>query len=319
MGLGDPRDEPTFDHNTWIDYFKDPVTRIRICPSECWRERENGEMVYVYGVEAWPGEREHFHPKLKGIPCVKNWDRCGPCEDEDPEISKTRKFWYFNAIDDKGECRVYKTGVTMRGTLLGREARMRAEENEGPEAQPLTRLDHKIVREGAGYGTTYMPETGKIYDVDFSTVELRDIKAILVALGERTKELYFPDDAGGQYDPEPEAEPKHGVIPEPEIDPSAPIVPKAKTVPAQAATPPPPPPPAPKKKAAPAKPPPRPVADVPAPALGGWGSAPTLEQLEEASADEIRSWLTAQNVEFPPRAPRARLIELATEAAAPPF
>jgi len=152
MALGDLVDPPVYDDSeVWIRRFKNASTRIRIYPA-VGKKVKGRQTVEVYGVEAWPSELEHYAKGFGSFPCVQpHGGECGGCNEEDAKIKKRQRFWYFNAIDNRGEIHVYKIGVTLRDLLFSREAR----HPDGTIAQPLSQKDYTIT----GWALTLVPAT----------------------------------------------------------------------------------------------------------------------------------------------------------------
>lgn len=274
-----PNDNPNV---VFIRTFKDPMTQIRICP--CTGTNKNGDT--VYGADAWVRAREHFAEGVGSFPCNKvNGEECVGCNDPDPEVNIPSGKYYFNALDDQAQLRVYKFGVTLWKIFQGRQ--QRAFSNDSDNKQPLSDRDYIVIHSGVRKDSTYDPEPGEKYPVEFPEV-MHDIEQILA----------------DQYT---EAEAAYGV--------SAPK-PAAKTGRIGATET-----PAPAK--APAKAPAAPVDEGIKPGdpdeWAIWGQSPTDVQIDSADTSAIKSWLDSREIEYPSRAPRIRLIEIAKTAADPPF
>ena len=302
MALGDLIDPPVFDSDEiYIRRFKDPVTRIRIMPA-VGIKRKGGDLVEVFGTEAWPSELEHYHDTIKSFPCVQpHGETCGGCSDPSERVRKRSRQWYFNAIAEDGSVHPYKMGITLKEVLARREAN----HPDGPVAQPLSTKDYIINRIGADLQTKYDPDVGETYPVDFSSVEPYDIADILRKQAAKAAE-YYAVEVPAAMAAEME-EPPHGHIPVLSAPPGR-ITPKSaatKAVPAAAAEP------VSTTQAA--------VLSVPTPSSNGWGESPSEEQIDAADSAQLKAWLDKMEVEYPSRAPRARLIEMAKEKAAPPF
>ena len=93
---------------TWIRYFKDPETRIRIAPYEAVRD----DGVTVYGTDAWPTTREHFKNGVGSFPCGKDngIQDCPGCADPDSRVRERSRKYFFPALDDQGVARIFKMG-----------------------------------------------------------------------------------------------------------------------------------------------------------------------------------------------------------------
>ena len=177
----------------WIRGFKDPATQIRIAPAV----RVNGKGVTVYGTDAWPTEREHYEPAIGSFPCAERFDvECVGCTDPNEAVQQRGRKYYINGIDEKGQLRVYKLGVNLFKTFKARE--QRALSIDPNNKQPLSDRDYIINKMGKGLDTSYDPEPGEKYKVDFPE-ELHDIDAILseryeAALAGYTGEASEPDE-----------------------------------------------------------------------------------------------------------------------------
>src|SRR5450759_2228380 len=157
----------------WIRTFKDLATQIRICPAV----RENDKGVTVYGAEAWAMEREHYAEGIGSFPCAARFNvPCVGCDDEDEEVSQRSRKYYINALDEKGDLRVYKFGVKLYKIFLGRQ--QRALSNDSANKQPLSDRDYVIIKSGKGLDTSYDPEPADKYEMD-TPAELHDINQIL--------------------------------------------------------------------------------------------------------------------------------------------
>jgi hypothetical protein len=245
----------------WIRGFKDPATQIRLVPAT----RENDKGVTVFGTDAWPTEREHYEPAIGSFPCAERFGvECVGCTDPNEAVQQRGRKYYVNAIDEKGQLRVYKLGVNLFKTFKARE--QRALSIDPANKQPLSDRDYIINKMGKGLETSYDPEPGEKYKVEWPE-ELHNIDDIL-------SERYAIALAAYTGEPRSDEEPAE---------------PKAKEKPAA------------KKDEAPSD--------------ADWGSTPSDEKIDAAETDDIKKWLDAQEVEYPSRTPRARLIAMAKEKA----
>lgn len=259
----------------WIRRFKDASTQIRICPAA----GENKEGKKVFGTDAWITAREHYDDGVGSFPCTED-DTCVGCKDPSPKVTKRNRTYYINALDSTGTLRVFKMGSTLYKTFQGREQRMLA--NDPKNLQPLSDRDYIINRMGAGLNTTYDPESGDKYEVDFPT-ELYDVQAIITERYEMAERAYAGEEpAATQTAKKAEAsedKPKRGL---------------------RIAT----------RNEEPSEPNDNELAEPPK-----LPSNPTPEQIEDAETPQIKEWLDRMEVEYPSRAPRLRLVNLAKETA----
>lgn len=298
---------------TWIRYFKDPETRIRIAPYEAVR----ADGVTVYGTDAWPTTREHFKNGVGSFPCGKDngIQDCPGCADPDSRVRERSRKYFFPALDDQGVARIFKMGPRLHKRFQNRAARTSEE--------ALTQRDFTIIKSGTGKETDYDPEAGDQYEIDFGELEFPDIQQALQDAWDNAVTAFN----GGGADEGTDADPAAGDFPKDgprtnagHIAPakkaaaasegSGRIAPAAKKAAA-----------APKAKA---EPPQDEVEtkDAPAPKdapdeSGAWGPNPDDETIESADTAVIKAWLDANDVEYPARAPRARIIAIAKEAAVP--
>jgi hypothetical protein len=272
MAMGDLIDPPVFNsEDVWIRKFKDASTRVRFIPSEGMKRRGKGtQPVKVFGAEAWPSELEHYARGIGSFPCsTPHGGDCGGCSDEDEKVQKRQRFWYANALDEKGTMRVYKFGKTLKETLQLRESH----HPDGASAQPLSMKDHTIHRMGTGFDTKYDPEPGEVYKIDFNDMKPHDITKLLVKQVEDARLHYNGDDVDDSH--YAGMEQASATLKQPEAK-----------------------------------------ADVPK--VDPWND-PSDELIDGATTVEIKKYLDDKEVDYPSRAPRARLIEMAKKEAAPPY
>ena len=168
----------------WIRTFKDPATQIRICPAE----RVNEKGVTVYGSNAWAMEREHYADGIGSFPCAERFGvDCVGCSDPNEDVSQKSRKYYFNAVDEKGQLRVYKIGVKLYKVFKARE--QRALSVDPSNKQPLSDRDYIINRTGKGLATDYDPEPGDKYKVEWPE-NLHDIDQILTDRYAAAEEAY---------------------------------------------------------------------------------------------------------------------------------
>ena len=325
MALGDLVDPPTYDNDeVFIRRFKDDATRIRFLPST-GKKLKGSKVVTVYGTEAWPSELQHFKREIPGgnFPCVAIHPElgltCGGCEDPDPKVKKRSRQWYANALDDTGVVRIYQMGIKLKELLEAKESR----HPSGAEAQPLSLRDVTVYHIGEGLESTYDPELEEPSKIDFTDVFGHDIAAVLMNRANMAQQFYYGEQDYDEAD-EPVLAPSQGGKPDPVVTRQGPragiqpktagIQPKTAGIQPKAA-----------KKTAAAKeeyeePPFEKAVDHSALDYGidpdgsawqTWGNSPTLEQIEAAETPVIRAWLDLQEVEYPSRAARVRLIDMA--------
>lgn len=256
----------------WIRTFKDPATQIRICPAV----RENDKGVTVYGAEAWVMEREHYAEGIGSFPCAARFGvSCVGCDDANEDVSQRRRQYYINALDEKGDLRVYKFGVKLYKIFLGRQQRFLS--NDPDNKQALSDRDYVIIRSGKGRDDTiYDPEPADKYEVEFPS-PLHDISQIIT---DRYEAALIAYTGSGSEEAKP-AKP-------------------AKT----------------------AEPKTRHIGSVKAEDVGewtAWGESPSDKEIDNAETADIKLWLDSRKVEYPARAARVRLVEIAKKASEPPF
>lgn len=284
----------------WIRNFKNPNTRIRICPAR----GVNKHGKEIEGTDAWPHEWEHYEPSVGSFPCDES-PTCPGCTDPDEKVRKRSGKYYFNALDEKGYVRVYKIGVKFYRVMQNREQRLGT----------LSDRDYFVNKFGTGLDTTYELESGEKYDVDFEQVPLHDIQAIITARYNAAVAAYNGEDAGAAAADDTPREERIGV-------PETPT----RIVPASAST----------ERITPAKAEPQDDApqsspswsetgsqaaehkETPPSQLPDWGPNPTEEQINNAETGVIKLWLDSMEVEYPSRAPRQRLIKAAVDKSAEP-
>ena len=213
------------------------------------------------------------------------------CESSDPKVRERNRRYYFNALDKDGEQRIFKIGQQLYDIFLARQQRFY---DANPDnKQPLSDRDYLVTRIGSTKNDTkYDPDTGQEYPVDWPE-EPFDIRAILQKAFQK---------AWAHFHAEPVIEP---VAPQanfgggriPAAKAAAPTPAEANGTAAAAA-------------AAPAEE----VED-------SLPKTPTVDELEDASTKELKAYLRRpeHNVEFPERAARSRLLELAKKTLEPPF
>ena len=274
------------DGEIWIRRFKDPSTQIRICPAA--DVSESGDK--LFGTAAWPTAREHYDDGAGSFPCTED-DTCVGCNDTSERVQKRTRTYYINALDSKGVLRVFKLGSVLYKTFQGREQRMLAQ--DPTNLQPLSDRDYIINRMGKKLETTYDPEAGDKYPVDFPE-EMHDIYQILEDRYDSAAAVYNGDEpvVRKRAEAEPEAD-------EPEEKPAA----KKTAAPAKKAA-------AKRAEPEPESEPDEPAAEIP--------KTPSEEWFDDADTAEIKGYLDRENVEYPARAPRSRLVRMAKEKAAEP-
>lgn len=265
----------------YIKTFKDPSTQVRICPAV----RINDRGTKVYGSDAWAMEREHYDAELQiSYPCAERFDvKCVGEQSDDEDTRQRSRKYYINAVDEHGDLRVYKFGVKLYKIFKGREARARG--IDPTNLQPLSDRDYNIIRSGKGFDTLYDPEPGDKYEVKWPS-PLHDIDQILTDRYQAAVEAYKgPKKKAAANDP---WQPPEG----------------SETEPPDFAKP---------KDEEPSD------GDWAEEDWHTWGDGPTDVQIDSAETGTIKLWLDAQKVEYPARAPRARLVAAAKKHAEPPF
>jgi hypothetical protein len=294
--FGGPADDyvpEAFDpEDIWIKGFQVGTTQIRILPAE----DVNAKGEPVYGARAWPTEREHYDQVVYAFPCSEKYGiPCPGCQSTDPKVRERNRKYYFNALDKDGEQRIFKIGQGLKDTFLSRQQRMVSEDPSNQ--QPLSDRDYHVTRIGSGLtDTKYDPDSGQEYPVEFP--EPYDIKAILAKSFERAW-LHFnaepavaPPIPGGGFGGA--SSNGSGRIPS---KAAAPLQDTPAPAPAPAATA---------------------VADEDEDVLG---RNPTIDELEDATSGALKAYLRRPevNVDFPARAARSRLLDLAKDSLNPKF
>lgn len=276
--------------DVWIKGFQVGTTQIRILP--CTDVNEEGEE--VTGAKAWPSEREHYDEVVYAFPCSEKYGiECPGCKSSDPKVKERNRKYYVCALDKDGEQRIFKIGQGLKDTFLSRQQRMIGENPDN--LQPLSDRDYHVTREGTTLkGTKYDADSGQEYPVDFP--EPYDVKAMLKKAFARAwvhfnavpvEKVAPPIPAGANFGQ------SNGRIP-------------SKTAAAVQDTPPP----------------------AAAAASGDddedvLGRKPSIEELEDATSGALKAFLKRPEVgiEFPTRAARSRLLDLAKDfvAAEPPY
>lgn len=291
----------------YIRRFKDPFTRIRFIPyarTIIVDDPSGPKEIEVRDTMAWQTEREHYHPTIKTFPCNKEEDGSGDCvgcDDPNAEVSRRIRKYYFNAMDEKGNVRVFKIGTVLHRTLKGRDRRLGT----------LSDRDYIIGKEGTGLETTYDVEGADVYPVDFEGIEIFDIDDILAKQYIKASISYTGiDPTEGEVQDTPAPKVKAASQPKPaskeiKAETVQRIVPQTKKTAALV--------PEPEQSAS--------VANEPASGEEhAWGKNPPEDLIESAELPVIKGWLDYMEVEYPSRAPRQRLVDMAKKKAVePPF
>lgn len=103
--------------------------------------------------------REHYAEGPGFFMCDET-KKCPGCLDPNEKVQKRTRKWAFNAIEQNGRLSVFKIGAKLFGQLEGREQR-----NNGT----LLDRDWILVREGTGLQTSYYPEAGDKYEIEWPT------------------------------------------------------------------------------------------------------------------------------------------------------
>lgn len=263
----------------WILKFPKGETLVRICPAETVNER--GQK--VFGTSAWPTEREHYDEDLKSAyPCAERFGiPCVGCQHANKKVRDRSRAYYINVLDADGKNRIYKMGVKLYKIFQGREQRALGRPGY-TGTQPLSERDFIVIRTGSNMNdTSYDPEPGDAYEMDWPE-EIHDIKAILKS--KYAAAVAFYSGGGGEpQDDEP--------TPAPAARATTRIAPPKEEVPAE-------------------------PAEEPDPI---WFTNPKPDDLEDATSEELKKFLDRREVEYPPRAPRARLLAIAKKTLEPPF
>lgn len=270
----------------WVRTFNKDSTIIRIAPTAT--VTDDGRE--VEGTEAWVKELEHYDRTGFGrsFPCPvpHGWtkDKCPGCSHDNEEVRKRSAKWYFNAIDDKNYLRVFKIGVKLLRKFKLREQRLGT----------VSDRDYEVIRSGKDFNEIeYDLEAGDKGSRDFPET-LHNIAEILSRSFQEAVD-YYANPKGKQdseNDREEDAPKRESKI--------------AEKLEEERST----------RKAAEPEKDPEPEEEE----WKTWGKNPTDDQIGNAETADIKKWLEQQEVEFPARAPRSRLITMAKETAAkPPF
>lgn len=284
--------------NTWIRKFPQGTTLFRIFPA--YAEGKDG--TELYGCYAWPWEWEHYDAGVGvSYPCMRKYNQdCKGCASDNERVSKRSKQFYINALDEQGNLRIYKMGQRLWEAFERRQKKLMAA--DPTELQPLSQRNYSVDRSGKDLGTIYELEAGDKYPVDFPE-EYPSIPQALADAYNEAMEKYkggTPVGDDDDIDDDDDGDEAAGVagLSKPAASPLGTHSGAANadgTVKVQE----------PKKAEAPAE------EELP--------DDPTPEQIAHASTPGLRAWLTAHEVEFPPRAPRSRLMAILAKELEPPF
>lgn len=294
----------------WIRRFQDGETQIRICPMT--GENQRGEV--VVGTLAWPQEKEHFDEASKiAFPCTGDSD-CIGCNSGDKKVRDRSAKIYMIALDEEGDARIFKIGRKLYKSFKAKEQRLLSK--DGSSSQPLSDRDYLVVRSGSGFDTEYEAEAGEVYEMDFPDVEeYPSISDALLEAYNDAADIYGEEGIEvEEEEPRParkasrkaaakkapsrkkaaaKAEPEDEDEEEVEEEEPKPVKKAAKRAPA---------------KKAETEPEEEDEGDF------QLGDEPTEAELELATTEDLKAWLTENDIEFPPRAPRRRLIGFVNEA-----
>ena len=278
--------------SVWIRNFRDGSTQIRIAPAE----GVNASGQQVFGYDAWPSEREHYDKVARvSYPCPREHgaSACIGCSSDDENTRKRSRYYYVNALDKDGRMRIYKFGITVYKILKGRQERLVAADPSN--RQPLSDKDIIVTRSGKDFNDiTYDIDWGEKYPIDWNETEPLDINKALEDSYREAMEKYNggepltkvnPDqDTTGAADTNRNAS---GSFTASDAVRQGKITPDASKDSTGAAD----------EDEDEAKP---------------LGDVPSEDDLDNAETTELRRWLRdVAKVEFPERAPRARLLKLA--------
>lgn len=287
--------------STWIRKFPMGSTLIRIFPA--YAKGEKGQD--LYGVYAWPWEWEHFDEAIgTSYPCMRKYGQdCRGCASNVERTSQRQKFYYINAIDEKGNLRIYKLGQTLWEAFQRRQDKFMAQ--DPTELQPLSQRNYSVDRSGEKLKTRYEVEAGDKYAVDFPE-EYPSIPQALADSFNEAMEKYQGGSPKAASDDENDDDIE-------DDEPTGGVAALTKSTDKPAASPlgthsgga---------NKDGTAKP----LAEQ-QPEEEGLPDDPTPEQIAHASTPSLRAWLTAHEVEFPARAPRSRLMSIIAKELEPPF
>lgn len=195
---------------------------------------------------------------------------CPGCTDPSKRVQNRSRKYFVNTLDERGRVSVHKMGSRLYKTVKSREQR----------TGTILDRDYTIIRTGKTMDdTVYELEAGERYEID-GEVELHDIPALLEAKYNEACEAY------GITPPPPSRDPEVGVR---EVDPDEALTQQvlANTRKAEA------------ERAVEAS-----LGDTSGPAMG------TSKDPDQWGTDDLRQYLTENKVEFPPKAPRSKLVGL---------
>lgn len=278
----------------WIRGFRDGSTQVRVAPSE----GINAAGLKVYGPESWPSEREHYDRFLRvSYPCPREHGAtsCVGCSSDDEGVRRRGRTYYINALDKDGRMRIYKFGITVYKILKGRHDRLVAA--DPANQQPLSDKDIVVTRTGKDFNDiAYDVDWGEKYPINWGETEPLDIHKALEDSYREALEKYnsgepvvapdaTQDRTGAAADTNRNAS---GSFSAADAVRQGKITPDASKDSTGAA------------------------ADDDDDEVKPLGDLPTEEDLDNAETTDLRRWLRdVAKVEFPERAPRARLLKLA--------
>jgi hypothetical protein len=231
---------------------------------------------------SWVTYREHYSEGPGFFPCSEDTSTCPGCTDSSEKVQKRNRRYAMNCLGESGRIDVHKVGSRLYKTLKAREQRL----------ETIMDRDYTIVRSGKGLDTVYDVDPGDKYALDDAdTLELHDIGKIL---GEKYNE------ALEAYGLEPEFDEGDDPVAEKVVEKAATAKPKPDEQPDK-------------------EPEPAPPADEPGDQLKHLHSG--FIKVKDADTDLLREFLKEKDIEFPARAPRARLETIVSNwiDANPPF
>ena len=270
----------------WMKKFREGSTRIRVLPLPTNR---------------WYTYREHYADGVGHFPCTED-QNCVGCSSSSTKTRDRTRIYAFHALDDQGRVQIFKIGVKLYEAFQRREQRLNT----------LSDRDYVVTRTGKTMNnTTYDLDPSDKYEIEFPD-ELPDPEEINTANYQRAMEM-LANDGEPPAPEEPEASERPAAATGGRIQPQGTKKndddgdTESRAVTGNRIKP-----PAKDKPAANNEPAPEPAAGE-EPDEVAFDPTATKFDVDETETDDIRSWLEAHKIEFPAKAPRARLVKMAKE------
>lgn len=312
----------------WIRTMKSGSNQMRLLP--CVGKNAEGDT--VYGPDAWVTEREHYEPEIGSYVCINDHGSkdCIGCKSPAERVRKRKRNYYVQAIDKDGELRIFKFGTVVFKVLQQRHQRAVGLKPEN--TQPLSGRDYFVHKSGSGLKTDYDVESGDPYDAEWPEERLNISEALQEAYQEAMAR-YRGDkprmDALPPLSDDEDGESTSGTWNMNQPPESAPDYAQSRPAPAEEAGG--------REAAEPAQE--QSIAEVAQEVTktrgqimaekkareaaaaqatkavdGSLPKDPTKEEIEAADTQAIKDWLTAEQIEFPARVQRTKIVAIALEA-----